>query len=62
MALIKPRTSYINSSMKFCLNLENANSKNSFWNTISDNDDSLVGGRQLLFPDEWSKNWCYSLL
>lgn len=32
MALINPRTSYINSSMKFCLNLENANSKHLFWN------------------------------
>lgn len=33
MALINPRTSYINSSIKFCLNLENANSKHLFWNT-----------------------------
>lgn len=32
MALINPRTSHINISMKFCLNLENANSKHSFWN------------------------------
>lgn len=32
MALINPRTSYINTSMKFCFSLENANSKHLFWN------------------------------
>lgn len=54
MALINPRTSYINSSMKFCLKLENASSKHLFWNTWPFQW-WLIGGRKAAAFSRWVK-------